>query len=151
MPSSETAIETKYAVAELDTKPGAYSFRAETPSDPASNATNSVTSEPIIRSDASPLPCRNDRFGRPYTMLNADSRTLKRESDVQSNAAPPTIQSAVALSCTVWTRLMMQSTGVPGSVCLISLTRNDDSSARPVRPRRDRERNINGTKESRAK
>ena len=33
---------------------------------------------------ASPLPCRNDRFGRPYTMLNADSSTLKSESDVQS-------------------------------------------------------------------
>ena len=84
-------------------------------------------------------------------MLNADSSTLKSESDVQSSAAPPTIPSAVALSCTVWTRLMIWSIGVPGSVFLISLTRKDDSSARPVSPSRERDRNVSGTKDNSAK
>jgi hypothetical protein len=54
-----------YAVTELEMKPGAYSRSTATPSDPASSATNRVTSEPIISSEARPLPCRNERFGRP--------------------------------------------------------------------------------------
>src|SRR5882672_3095017 len=84
-------------------------------------------------------------------MLKADSRTLKRERDVHSKAAPPTIQSAVAWSCTVCTRSTMRLMGVPGSACLISLTRNDDSSARPVNPSSARDRKVSGTKESSAK
>jgi hypothetical protein len=49
----------------LATKPGAYSRRAATPSEPTRSATNSVTSEPIISTLASPLPWRKERFGRP--------------------------------------------------------------------------------------
>jgi hypothetical protein len=94
-------------VAEFETKPGAYSLRAATPSDPASSATNSVTSEPTMSSVARPLPCRKERFGRPYTMLNADSSTLKSESDVHRRKAPPMIPSAVAWSWTVLTRSMI--------------------------------------------
>ena len=39
---------------------------------------------------------------------------------------------------------MIRSIGVPGSVCLISLTRNDDSSARPVSPSSESARNVAG-------
>jgi len=144
-------MDSAYAVTALDTKPGAYSCNAVTPIEPVRSATNSVTSELIISRMASPLPRRNDRFGRPYTMLSADSSTLKSESEVQSNATPPTIPSVAALSWTAWTRLTIWSIGVPGSVFLISLTRNDDSSARPVRPRSARERKVSGTKERSAK
>src|SRR5215213_91460 len=84
-------------------------------------------------------------------MLKADSSTLKSESDVHSSAAPPTRPSAAALSCTVCTRLTIWSMGVPGSVFLISLTRNELSSARPVSPSSARDRNVNGTNESSAK
>ena len=62
---SETPMESAYAVAALDTTPGRYSCNAVTPSEPASSATNSVTREPTISRKASPLPWRNERFGRP--------------------------------------------------------------------------------------
>ena len=91
-------MESAYAVAAFDTKPGAYSCSAATPSEPVSSAMNSVTSELTISRMASPLPRRKDRFGRPYTMLKADSSTLKSESEVQSNATPPTMPSVAALS-----------------------------------------------------
>jgi hypothetical protein len=48
----------------LPTKPGAYSLSAETPSEPASSDTNSVVSDATIRTVASVLPWKNDRFGR---------------------------------------------------------------------------------------
>ena len=64
-PTSETAIESTYAATAFDTKPGAYSWSADTPSDPASSATKSVTREPIMSRLASPFPCRNDLFGLP--------------------------------------------------------------------------------------
>src|SRR5919199_3028465 len=84
-------------------------------------------------------------------MLKADSSTLKNESDVQIRAAPPMIPSAAAFRRTEFTRLTIRVIGTPGSVCLISLTRNDDSSARPVRPSSDSARNVSGTNESSAK
>jgi hypothetical protein len=83
--------------------------------------------------------------------LKADSSALKSESDVQSSAAAPTMPSVAALSCTLWTRSTMRSIGVPGSACLISFTRKLDSSARPVKPRKERARNVSGTKASSAK
>ena len=70
---------------------------------------------------------------------------------VQDNAATLGIVGGVALLWTACTRLTIWSIGVPGSVFLISLTRNEDSSARPVRPRRARERKVSGTKERSAK
>jgi hypothetical protein len=84
-------------------------------------------------------------------MLKADSRTLKSDSDAQRRAAPPTIPSVAAFRCTECTRPRIRSIGVPGSVFLISRTRNDDSSARPVSPSSDSARNISGTKERSAK
>src|SRR6476619_1495310 len=84
-------------------------------------------------------------------MLNADSSTLKSESDAQRRARPPMIPRVAALSCTLWTRSMMRSIGVPGSVFLISRTRKDDSSALPVRPSNESDRKVRGTKERRAK
>jgi hypothetical protein len=84
-------------------------------------------------------------------MLKADSSTLKSESEVQISAARPMMPSAAALSCTVWTSETIRSIGVPGSVCLISLTRKDDSSARPVSPSSDRAMNVSGTNDSSAK
>jgi len=84
-------------------------------------------------------------------MLSADSRTLKSESEVHNRARPPMMPRAAALSWTAWTRLTIWSIGVPGSVFLISRTRKEDSSARPVRPRSASERKVSGTKESSAK
>src|SRR5919197_5583756 len=84
-------------------------------------------------------------------MLNADSSTLKNESDVQRSAAPPMIPSVAAFRRTELTRFTMRTIGTPGSACLIWRTRKVDSSARPVRPRSDRARNVSGTKESSAK
>src|ERR671926_779170 len=84
-------------------------------------------------------------------MLKADSSTLKKESDVQRRAAPPMIPSAAAFRRTEFTRLTIRLIGTPGSACVICRTRKVDSSARPVRPRRDRARNVSGTNESSAK
>jgi hypothetical protein len=84
-------------------------------------------------------------------MLNADSSTLKSDKDVHRSAAPPTMPSVAALSCTACTSLTIWSIGVPGSARLISLTRKLDSSARPARPSSDSERNVSGTNDSRAK
>ena len=76
------------------------------------------------------LPFRNGRFGRPYTMLNADSSTLKSESDDQRSATPPTIPSVAALSCTRWTSVRMLFNEVVGNARLSSFTRKSDASAR---------------------
>src|SRR5919198_6515545 len=84
-------------------------------------------------------------------MLNADSSTLKNESEVQRSAAPPMIPSVAAFRRTEFTRLTIRTIGTPGSACLICRTRNVDSSARPVRPRSDRARKVSGTKLSSAK
>ena len=56
-------------------------------------------------------------------MLNADSSTLKSESDDQSSATPPMIPSAVEwlwISRTVWTML---ETELPGKAFFSSVTR----------------------------
>src|SRR5919206_1297274 len=84
-------------------------------------------------------------------MLNADSRTLKNESEVQRSAAPPMMPRVAALWRTEFTRLTMREIGTPGSACLIWRTRKVDSSARPLKPSRDRARKVSGTNESSAK
>src|SRR5712691_1012217 len=116
-----------------------------------SSATKSVTSEPSMRIDAIAFPRRKERFGRPYTMLNADSSTLKSDSAVQSRNAPPTMPSVAALSCTSRTSVTMSPTGASGNACLSSVTRKLDSSARPARPSSASARNVSGTKERSAK
>jgi hypothetical protein len=57
------AIETMYAVTIVADEAGRIVRNADTPSEPASSATNSVASEPIMRTTASVFPCRNERFG----------------------------------------------------------------------------------------
>src|SRR5947207_2434602 len=84
-------------------------------------------------------------------MLNADSSTLKSDSDVHSRNAPPSPASAAALSCTVRTSPTMSSIGASGNVRLISVTTKLDSFARPPRPRTPSVRNVSGTNESSAK
>ena len=69
--------------------------------------TNSVVIVAIMTIAAIALPLRNGRFGRPYTMLNADSSALKSESDDQRSATPPMIPSVAALSWTRWTSVRM--------------------------------------------
>ena len=56
-------------------------------------------------------------------MLNADSSTLKSESDVQSSPTAPRIPSAVAwfwIARTAWTMLEIE---LPGNARLSSVTR----------------------------
>jgi hypothetical protein len=89
----------------------------------------SETSEPTIIIEASALPCRKPRFGRPYTMLNALSSTLKNDSDDQSRKAPPTMPSAVAFDWMPRTARRIESIEVLGNVFESSRTKNEPSSA----------------------
>src|SRR5207247_3435206 len=84
-------------------------------------------------------------------MLNADSSTLKSESELQTRNAAPMIPSVAALSCTLRTSVTMSLTGASGSACLSSVTRKLDSSARPVRPSSESARNVSGTNDKSAK
>jgi len=60
------------------------------------------------------FPRRKGRFGRPYTMLKADSSAEKSEIELQSSATAPTIESVVAFRCTASTTLTIDSTEWPG-------------------------------------
>ena len=62
-------------------------------------------------------------------MLNADSSTLKSESDDQRRKTPPTIPRVAALSCTRWTSERMLSTELLGNARLELL----DEEVRRVR------------------
>src|SRR4026208_642480 len=84
-------------------------------------------------------------------MLNADSSTLKSESEVQPTNRAPITPSVAALSCTERTTLRMPSTELDGNALFSSVTRKLDSSARPAKPSRARARKRSGTKESSAK
>src|SRR5919204_2973982 len=84
-------------------------------------------------------------------MLNADSSTLKSESDVHSSAAPPTTPRAAACFCTarmVWTMLSIE---LPGKARFSSVTRKVDSSGRPASASSDTVRNSSGTNDNSAK
>src|SRR2546421_396642 len=84
-------------------------------------------------------------------MLNADSSTLKKESDVQRSATPPIAPSVAASFRTALTSSTIRLIGTPGSVFRISSTRKLDSSARPVSPSSESARKVKGTNESNAK
>src|SRR5258706_4284865 len=122
-----------------------------TPNAPTTRLMNSVTLEPTMTEAATALPFRNDRFGRPYTMLSADSSALKSETDDQRRNTPPMMPSVAALSCTLCTRLRIPLTEVPGKAWLSSFTRKSDASARWTRPSSASARKTSGTKESSAK
>jgi hypothetical protein len=122
-----------------------------TPSAPTTRLAKSVVIVATITTAATPLPCRNLRFGRPYTMLNADSSALKSESDDQSSAIPPTTPSVAALSCTRWTSERMLLSDVVGNARLSSFTRKSDASARCTRPSKESARNVSGTNDRSAK
>ena len=72
---------------------------------------------------ASSFPCRKERFGFPYTMLNADSSTLNSESEVQPRKRAPITPSVAALSCTERTTRTMLSTELVGNALFSSVTR----------------------------
>jgi hypothetical protein len=63
---------------------------------------------------ASTFPRRNGRFGRPYMMLNADSRAENSETELQRSAPAPTTDSVVAFSCTAFTTSTIDSTDRAG-------------------------------------
>src|SRR5581483_10105316 len=84
-------------------------------------------------------------------MLNADSSTLKSESDDQSRKKPPTTPSAVALSWIVWTTRRIVVIEESGNAFFSSVTKKPDSSARPASPTSASERKSSGTNESSAK
>ena len=111
----------------------------------------SVTSTLTISAAATVLPRRNGRFGRPYTMLNADSSALNSDSDDHSRPMPPMMPSVAAFSCTWWTSVRMLCSELPGNARFSSRTRKSDASARCARPSSDSARKMSGTKESSAK
>ena len=84
-------------------------------------------------------------------MLNADSSTLKSESEVQPTKTAPITPRVAALSCTERTTLRMPSTELCGNALFNSVTRKLDSSARPAKPSRASARKSSGTNERSAK
>src|SRR4029079_12367754 len=84
-------------------------------------------------------------------MLNADSSTLKSESDVHPTKTAPITPSVAALSWIERTTLRIPSTELDGNALFSSVTRKLDSSARPPSPTRARARKRSGTKERSAK
>src|SRR5436190_4352947 len=111
----EIRTDAAYATYSFPQNEPAKRFSTSYPIDPIRRPKKSVMSELTSNVTARSFPCRNDLFGFPYTMLNADSSTLKSESDVHPTKSAPITPSVAALSWMERTTLRMPSTELDGN------------------------------------